>query len=57
MVFETEISCQHVEGKMRVLQFFSVEKSGIISRWGQSVSDRDFHTCLFSTTTYDTPLL
>ena len=55
MVFEREISCQHVAVKMRVLRFFSVEKSGVISRWGQSVSDRDFHTCLFFT--YDTPLL
>ena len=55
MVFEREISCQHVDVKMRVLRFFSVEKSGVISRWGQSVSDQDFHTCLFFT--YDTLLL
>ena len=41
-VFEKEISCQHVDVKMRMLPFFSVQKSGVISRWGQSVSDRDF---------------
>ena len=46
-VFEREISCQHVDVNMRMLRFFSGEKSGIIPRWGQSVSDRDFHTCLF----------
>ena len=46
-VFEREISCQHVDVNMRMLRFFSVEKPGIIPRWGQSVSDRDFHTCLF----------
>ena len=40
---------------MRMLRFFSVEKSGVISRWGQSASDQDFHTCLFFT--YDTLLL
>ena len=54
MVFEREISCQHVDVNMRMLQFFAVEKPGIILRWGQSVSDRDFHTCLFFT--YDTLL-
>ena len=54
-VFEREISCQHVDVNMRMLRFFSVEKSGIIPRWGQSVSDRDFHTCLFFM--YDTLLL
>ena len=32
-VFEREISCQHVDVKMRMLRFFSVEKSGVISRW------------------------
>ena len=48
-VFEREISCQHVDVNMRMLRFFSVEKPGIIPRWGQSVSDRDFHTCLFFT--------
>ena len=53
-VFEREISCQHVDFSMRRLRFFSVEKPGIIPRWGQSVSDRDFHTCLFFT--YDTLL-
>ena len=53
-VFEREISCQHVDVNMRMLRFFSVEKPGIIPRWGQSVSDRDFHTCLFFT--YDTLL-
>ena len=42
-VFEREISCQHVDVNMRMLQFFSVEKPGIIPRWGQSVSDWDFH--------------
>ena len=47
MVFERKVSCQHVDVKMRMLQFFPVEKSGIISRWNQSVSDQDFHTCLF----------
>ena len=30
-----------------MLRFFSVEKSGDISSYGQPVSDRDFHTCLF----------
>ena len=54
MVFEREISCQHVDVNMRMLWFFAVEKPGIILRWGQSVSDRDFHTCLFFT--YDTLL-
>ena len=54
-VFEREISCQLVDVKMRMLRFFSVEKSGDIPRWGQSVSDRDFHACLFFT--YDTLLL
>ena len=53
-VFKREISCQHVDVKMRMLRFFSVEKFGDIPRWGQSVSDRDFHTCLFFT--YDTLL-
>ena len=53
-VFQREISCQHVDVNMRMLRFFSVEKPGIIPRWGQSVSDRDFHTCLFFT--YDTLL-
>ena len=52
-VFEREI-CQHVDVNMRMLRFFAVEKPGIIPRWGQSVSDRDFHTCLFFT--YDTLL-
>ena len=51
---EREISCQHVDANMRMLRFFSVEKPGIIPRWGQSVSDRDFHTCLFFM--YDTLL-
>ena len=46
---------RNVDVKMRMLQFFSVEKSGVISRWGQSVSDQDFHTCLFFT--YNTLLL
>ena len=41
-VFEREISCQHVDVNMRMLRFFSVEKPGIISRWGQSVSHRTF---------------
>ena len=54
-VFEREISCQHVDVKMRMLRLPSVEKPGIIPRWGQSVSDRDFHTCLFFM--YDTLLL
>ena len=54
-VFEREMSCQHVNVKMRMLRFSSVEKPGIIPRWGQSVSDRDFHTCLFFM--YDTLLL
>ena len=54
-VFERETSCQHVDVKMRRLRIFSVEKPGIIPRWGQSVSDRDFHTCLFFM--YDTLLL
>ena len=55
MVFEREISCQHVDvNMMRMLRFFSVE-NGIIPRWGQSVSDRDFHTCLFFM--YDSLLL
>ena len=54
-VFEREVSCQHVDVNMRMLRFFSVEKPGIIPRWDQSVSDRDFHTCLFCT--YDTLLL
>ena len=55
MMFEREISCQHVDVKMRMLRFFSVEKSGVIPRWGQSVPDRDFHTCLFFK--YNTRLL
>ena len=54
-VFEREMSCQHVDVKMRRLRFFSVEKPGIIPRCGQSVSDWDFHTCLFFM--YDTLLL
>ena len=54
-VFEREMSCQHVDVKMRRLRIFSVEKPGIIPRWGQSVSDRDFHTCLFFM--YDSLLL
>ena len=55
MVFEREISCQHVDAKMRMLRLFAVEKSGVISKWGQSVSNRVFHTGLFFT--YDTLLL
>ena len=35
--------------KWECCDFFSAEKSGDIPRWGQSVSDRDFHTCLFFT--------
>ena len=31
-VFEREMSCQHVDVKMRMLRFFSVEKPGIIPR-------------------------
>ena len=54
-VFEREISCQHVDVKMRMLRFFSAEKSGVISRWGQSFSDWDFHTCL--SFMYDTLVL
>ena len=54
-VFEREMSCQQVDVCMRMLRFFSVEKPDIIPRWGQSVSDRDFHTYLFFT--YDTLLL
>ena len=54
-VFERKISCQHVDVNMRMLRFFSVEKPGVIPRWGQSVSDRDFHTCLFFM--YDSLLL
>ena len=54
-VFEREISCQHVDVKVRMLQFLSLEKSSDIPRWGQSVSDRDFHTCLFFM--YDSQLL
>ena len=42
MVSEREKSCQHVDVKMRMLQFFSMEKPGIIPRWGQSVSDWTF---------------
>ena len=53
-MFEREISCQHVDVNMRMPRYFSVEKPGIIPTWGQSVSDRDFHTCLFFT--YDTLL-
>ena len=33
-VFEREISCQHVDVKVRMLRFFSVEKSSDIPRWG-----------------------
>ena len=46
-VFEREISCQHVDVNMRMPQLFSVAKSSDIPRWGQSVSDRNCHTCLF----------
>ena len=49
MVFEREISCQYLDVNMRMLRRFFVEKPGTVLRWGQSVSDRDFHTCLFFT--------
>ena len=55
-MLEREISCQHVDVNMlhENAAIFFCGETWHYSRWGQSVSDRDFHTCLFFT--YDTLL-
>ena len=46
-VYKRGMSYKPVEVENRTLGLVLVEKSDFIPRWGQSVSQTGFHTCLF----------